>query len=236
MFSVIGCGFKIDNSLSFETSSVNMSGRYRDGFPIPLVPADNPMADNKVELGRQLFYDSRLSGDGSVSCAFCHQPSLAFTDGRSRAVGIQGNIHPPLGHVPGQRGLQCHLWVATTPVLRVSKTRCSIPLYNTQPPEMGAAGREAEILSRLKKDRDLRLLFHRAFPDDKYPVTMRNVIFALASFERTLISGNSPYDRWAYGADPDALNKDQRAGGQVVFLKKIELFSLSCRIQLFGAG
>ncbi|XPS88290.1 Di-heme cytochrome c peroxidase [Desulfosarcina variabilis str. Montpellier] len=222
MFSVIGCGFKIDNSLSFDQQSEYV-WQVPNGFPIPLVPADNPMTDNKVELGRQLFYDSRLSGDGSVSCAFCHQPSLAFTDGRSRAVGIQGNIHPRSAMSLANVAYNATLgW--DDPSLTRLEDQMLIPLYNTQPPEMGAAGREAEILSRLKKDRDLRLLFHRAFPDDKYPVTMRNVIFALASFERTLISGNSPYDRWAYGADPDALNKDQRAGARLFFSKRLNCF------------
>ena len=64
------------------------------GFPAPRVPPDNPMTPEKVELGRQLFHDPRLSGDGTVSCASCHRPELAYTDGRSRAVGFQENIHP----------------------------------------------------------------------------------------------------------------------------------------------
>ncbi len=110
------------------------------------------------------------------------------------------------------------------PTLTRLEDQILIPLHNTQPPEMGAAGREAEILNRLKKDRRLRRLFHGAFPDDKSPVTMRNVIFALAAFERTLISGNSPYDRWAYGAEPDVLNGDQRAGARLFFSRRLNCF------------
>ena len=64
------------------------------GFPVPLVPADNPMTPEKVELGRRLFYDARLSGNGTQSCASCHRPELAFTDGLARAVGSTGEQHP----------------------------------------------------------------------------------------------------------------------------------------------
>ena len=71
-----------------------------------------------------------------------------------------------------------------------------MPLLNTKPVEMGVAGREDEVLARFRDDGRYRQLFHRSFPEDEDPVSMRNVTQALASFERTLISGNSPYDRW----------------------------------------
>ena len=64
------------------------------GFPVPHVPVDNPMSASKVELGRHLFYDPRLSGNGTFSCASCHEQRLAFTDGRARAVGATGEMHP----------------------------------------------------------------------------------------------------------------------------------------------
>ena len=64
------------------------------GFPPPSVPADNPMSDAKVELGRHLFYDTRLSGNGTQSCASCHEQARAFTDGRARSVGSTGQVHP----------------------------------------------------------------------------------------------------------------------------------------------
>src|SRR5690606_31712049 len=65
-----------------------------DGFPEPRVPADNPMSDAKVELGRHLFYDVRLSGNETQSCASCHLQELAFTDGLPRGVGSTGQVHP----------------------------------------------------------------------------------------------------------------------------------------------
>ena len=99
-----------------------------------------------------------------------------------------------------------------------------MPLLNTRPHEMGVAGREEEVLSRLKKDRRMRRLFRRAFPDDRKPVTMQNAIYAVAAFERTLISGNSPYDQWAYAGKPNALSKEERAGARLFFSKRLSCF------------
>ncbi len=234
MLSVVGCdyGLKAKNTANLERQG-EFVWLVPEGFPNPTVPADNPMTWDKVELGRQLFYDSRLSGDGSVSCASCHQPGLAFTDGRGRAVGIQGNIHPRSAMSLTNVAYNATLgW--DDPTLTRLEDQILIPLYNMQPPEMGAAGREAKILTRLKEDRRLRRLFRYAFPHDKSPVTMRNVIYALASFERTLISGNSPYDRWAYGAEPDALDKDQRAGARLFFSKRLNCFRCHAGFNLSG--
>src|SRR5262245_15546143 len=64
------------------------------GFPAPTVPADNPMSAPRVELGRYLFYDARLSGNGTQSCATCHQQDRAFTDGRAQSIGSTGELHP----------------------------------------------------------------------------------------------------------------------------------------------
>src|SRR5262245_14678839 len=64
------------------------------GFPAPPVPAGNPMSVQKVELGRRLFYDKRLSNNGTFACASCHVQALAFTDGRATAIGSTGQLHP----------------------------------------------------------------------------------------------------------------------------------------------
>jgi cytochrome c peroxidase len=107
-------------------------------------------------------------------------------------------------------------------------------MYNTHPPEMGVTGHEEEILARFKKDRRMRRRFRQAFPRDPSPVAIHNVIYALACFERTLISGNTPYDRWAYGADPDALNPDQRAGARLFFSGRLRCFRCHAGFNLSG--
>jgi len=207
--------------------------RVPEGFPLPLVPPDNPMTRDKVELGRRLFYDSRLSGDGSVSCATCHQPELAFTDGKSQSVGMGGSIHPRSAMSLTNVAYNATLgW--DDPSLTRLEEQIRVPLLNTRPHEMGVAGREEEVLSRLKKDRRMRRLFRKAYPDDRNPVTMRNAIYAVAAFERTLISGNSPYDRWAYGGEPNALSKEERAGARLFFSKRLSCFQCHAGFNFSG--
>ena len=194
-----------------------------EGFPTPRVPPDNPMTSEKVELGRLLFHDPRLSGDGTLSCASCHQPGVAYTDGRNHAVGILGNIHPRSAMSLTNVAYNATLgW--DDPNLTRLEDQALVPLFNTQPPEMGVAGRENDVLARFKEDRRYRQLFIRAFLQDENPVNMRNVTYALASFERTLISGNSPYDRWAYSGQVTALDPDERAGARLFFSRRLSCF------------
>jgi len=194
-----------------------------EGFPVPLVPPDNPMTYEKIELGRQLFHDPRLSGDGSVSCATCHQPELAFTDGKPQSVGMQGSLHPRSAMSLTNVAYNATLgW--DDPSLTRLEDQIRIPLLNTQPHEMGVAGREDEVIARFKKDRRMQRQFRKAFPDDEHPMSMRNAIYAIAAFERTFISGNSPYDRWAYGGEVDALDSEERAGARLFFSKRLSCF------------
>jgi cytochrome c peroxidase len=203
------------------------------GFPTPRVPPDNPMTPAKIELGRRLFHDPGLSGDGTISCASCHHPELAYTDGRSQAVGVKENIHPrsamSLTNVAYNTVLG---W--DDPGLTSLEDQIRVPLYNTQPPEMGLVGREEEVLRRFRNHRSYRKRFSNTFPQDKNPVTIRNIIFALAAFERTLISGDSPYDRWAYGGDVAALDPDERAGARLFFSRRLNCFRCHSGFNLSG--
>ena len=79
---------------AFTCAGENYQWDLPPGFPVPRVPADNPMTVAKVELGHYLFYDTRLSVNGKGSCATCHKQELAFTDGRAVAVGVTGERHP----------------------------------------------------------------------------------------------------------------------------------------------
>jgi cytochrome c peroxidase len=120
------------------------------------------------------------------------------------------------------------------PSLTLLEDQVLVPLFNTQPLEMGVAGREEEVLARFRNDRRYLQLFQRAFPVDEDPVSMRNVTYALASFERTLISGNSPYDRWAYGGEVDALDPDERAGARLFFSQRLNCFRCHAGFNLSG--
>ena len=181
------------------------------GFPEPRVPAGNPMSAAKVALGRRLFHDRRLSLNGTQACADCHRPALAFTDGRARALGSTGAEHrrsaPSLANVAYAASLT---W-ADPKVTRL-EDQARIPLFGTDPVEMGFGGREAELEERLRGDAQVAALFAAAFPEDSSPVTVDNLTRALASFERTLVSGNSPYDRLVYQGKMDALSESAWRG------------------------
>jgi cytochrome c peroxidase len=166
-------------------------------FPVPVVPADNPMSAEKVELGRRLFYDKRLSGNQTQSCASCHQQALAFTDGRAHAIGSTGQTHrrstPSLTNVAYVSRLT---WV--NPLLDRLEDQARVPIFGESPVEMGIT--DAKIVTdRLEADADYRTRFSAAFPWETHPITLQNVLKALATFQRTLISGNAPYDRYVAG-------------------------------------
>jgi cytochrome c peroxidase len=173
--------------------------RLPPGFPAPRVPAGNPMTAAKVELGRHLFYERRLSIDGSYACASCHRQSLAFTDGRPRALGATGQLHPRSAMSLANAAYEPVLgW--DDPDLRRLEDQARVPMLNEHPIEMGLKGRERAVLARLRADPVYARLFADAFPGVRRPVYLPRTVQALASFERTLISGGSAFDRWLYAA------------------------------------
>ncbi len=193
------------------------------GFPAPRVPFDNPMTEEKVALGRHLFFDRRLSSKGNFSCASCHDPARAFTDGRPRAVGVTGEVHP--------RSSMSLANVAYSPVLtwanggiRRLEQQALIPMFGERPVEMGLGGREKWLLGLLRADSTYAPLFKGAFPGEADPVTLANCTRALASFERTLISGGSPYDRYKNGRIPDAIPDAAKRGEALFFSDRLECF------------
>ena len=169
------------------------------GFPPPRVPADNPMTAAKVELGRYLFYDRRLSGNGSQSCATCHDQTRAFADGWPRGIGSTGEVHP--------RSTMSLANVAYSPVLTWAnplltrlENQAAVPIFGDDPVEMGLRGRAQRFLDKARTDPRYPKLFRAAFPGPADPFTMENVTRALACFERTLISGRSAFDQGTMNA------------------------------------
>jgi len=204
------------------------------GFPRPVVPPDNPMTPAKIELGRLLFHDPRLSGNGKLACSGCHRPELAYTDGRARAVGATGEEHPR-----SATSLANVAYAATLGWDDPGQTRLEeqalVPLLNEHPVEMGVSGSEGAVLARLRGDPVYRELFGPAFPEDDGPLTLDHVTKALASFERTLISGGSPYDRWAYRGEVDALTPRARSGAALFFSRRLSCFRCHSGFNLSGS-
>jgi cytochrome c peroxidase len=188
------------------------------GFPTPCVPEDNPMSEAKVALGRRLFYDPRLSANGTQSCGSCHAPERAFTDGRARAVGSTGMLHPrgsmSLANVAYASSLT---WVdAHRGTLEEQQLG---PMLNREPIELGLSGREAEVLARLAADPRYAAQFRAAFPGE--PVDLSTVRKAIAGFERTLLSGDSPYDRWVWKDDARSLSDSAKRGMRLFFSDRL---------------
>lgn len=190
-------------------------------FPEPRVPDDNPMSDAKVELGRHLFYDVRLSGNETQSCASCHEQRLAFTDGLPRGEGSTGEIHPR-----GSMSLVNVAYAATltwsNPVLRRLEEQALVPMFGEEPVELGLGSQE-QVLERVRSEPRYPALFDSAWPGDDSPITLEHITDALASFQRTLISGNSSYDRYAAG-DESAISDSAKRGAELFFGEEAECF------------
>lgn len=186
------------------------------GFPSPAVPADNPMSDARVELGRHLFYDTRMSINGTQSCATCHRQELAFTDGLARAKGATGAVHPRSSMSLFNAAFAPSLtWAA--PMLVDFERQALVPMFGTDPVEMGLKGHERRLLQDLRGDGTYLRLFARAFDGDPRSFSVANIARALAAFQRSLVSARSPYDRYRYGGDPSAISEAAKRGEQIFF-------------------
>ncbi|MCG8468454.1 MAG: di-heme enzyme [Gemmatimonadetes bacterium] len=192
-----------------------------DGFPEPRVPVANPMTDEKVELGRHLFYDLRLSGNRTQSCASCHRQSAAFTDALPRSLGSTGEVHPRNAQSLANVGYQPVLTWAN-PSLELLSEQALTPMFGTEPVELGLAGLEEELILRIEEDATYERLFGEAYPEDS-AVTLEKITAAIASFQRTLISGDSPVDRDRLG-EPGAISDAARLGQALFFSERLECF------------
>ncbi len=189
-------------------------------FPAPRVPEDNPMTPEKVELGRRLFYDTRLSGNETQSCASCHIQEAAFTDRLPRGVGSTGDVHPRASMSLTNMGYQPVLTWAN-PNLTTLAEQALIPMFGEDPVELGMSGREEELFARLEAEPIYRRLFPAAYPDDPV-INLSTITRAIASFQRILISGNSRIDQARRGEI--ALTESERLGQNLFFSERMECF------------
>ncbi|MEZ4327884.1 MAG: di-heme enzyme [Polyangiales bacterium] len=193
-----------------------------DGFPTPRIPEDNPLTQAKVELGRFLFYDVRLSDNETQSCSSCHRQELAFTDGLARSVGSTGQVTPRGAMSLGNVAYSATLNWANDRVVHL-EDQARIPLFGENPVELGLGGLENVLIARLEADERYPSMFADAFPFESEPITVENVLRALASFQRTLITGESAYDRHVRG-DANALSASAQRGLELFFSERLECF------------
>ncbi len=178
------------------------------------------MSEAKIELGRRLFFDTRLSVDNTYSCASCHKPELAFTDGLARAKGVHGGLHP--------RNTMSLVNVAYNPVFGWAsretdslEKQALIPMFNQAPKELGLQEPIDEIIKRFSLDPLTKGLFQQAFPKQSPATSLDTIAKAIAAFERTLIFGNSAYDRYVFLDDQKALTENQKAGMRLFFSQRL---------------
>jgi cytochrome c peroxidase len=174
------------------------------------------MSASKVELGRHLFHDRRLSANGTQSCSSCHRQELAFTDGLPHALGSTGQLHRRSAMTLTNVGYNVVLTWADPGVRRLEE-QALIPMLGEQPVELGLKGGERALCARLAVDPLYAALFRAAFPNATTPITFANIRKAIACFERTLVSGNSPYDRLVYQGQMDALSPPAWRGMRLFF-------------------
>ncbi len=167
------------------------------------VPRNNQLTAAKVELGRKLFFDARLSADGKVSCATCHDPKLAFADGKTVAEGIGGKL--------GTRNSPTLLNAMFTPNQfwdgRAGSLEDQAIQPLTNPLEMGNASHD-EVVARLRALADYRAEFQSVFGGE---ANIARVGLAIAAYERTLIAADSPFDRFLHG-QTDAISDAAKRG------------------------
>lgn len=180
-------------------------------FPAMRIPTDNPQTPAKIELGRKLFYDKRLSADNTLSCSDCHIQAFAFSNaGNKVSVGIRGQKGtrnaPSLGNVGYRRSF---FWEGGSPSLELQAMG---PI--TAHDEMGSE--PSALVAKLRGVPAYQKAFSSVFSDG---VTMLNITKAIASFERTIISNRSPYDRYRAG-DEKALSSAALRGLELFFGEK----------------
>src|SRR5215831_254876 len=187
-FSMIACENKETDSFKPEIQPL----------PPPLaryeameIPPDNPMTPEKVALGRQLFFDKRLSVDGSRSCYSCHVCEHGLTDGLPKAIGAFNKQLPRSSPALWNIGYhKMFYWDGRSPSLEKQA------MAAWQGGNMGAKDHESEIVAKINGLEGYYSQFHKVFGSD---ATAENIMQALSAFERTIVSGDTAWDRWQAG-------------------------------------
>lgn len=226
LLATLGCGGGGGGLTVTDTTPTAPAGAWQwslpAGFPVPAVPADNPMSEARVDLGRFLFYDKRLSGNGTQACAGCHLQSKAFTDGFTVSRGSTGEFTHRSAQTLANAAYHPTITWANPSLLSLER-QMEVPLFGENPVEMGVNdGNKAEVLQRLKTVPEYPARFAAAFAGETDPVSWANVIKAIASFQRALVSGNSRYDQFQAGKT--TLTPAETRGMNLFFGEKAECF------------
>jgi len=185
------------------------------GLPPLPIPADNPQTPAKIALGEQLFNDKRFSATGEIGCVSCHEPAKAFSDSpkpvSTGVRGLTGTRNAPT--VINAAYLDSQFWDGREPSLEAQSLQ---PFVN---PVEGGLADHGPILEVVRTDPQYRAAFQDVFGVEPEQITMDHVAKAIASFERTLIAGDSPFDRFYFGGEQDAMTPQQIRGLSVFLVE-----------------
>lgn len=201
--ALVGCKRAVSNRPIGKTVQIPVPL----GLPALPIPANNPPTAETIALGRRLFYDTHVSVDNTLSCASCHDPKAYFTDGKNVSTGVRGALgvrNAPT--ILNAAYLPFQFWDGRAITL---EEQAAFPIAN--PVEMSQP--HAADVSKLGDDPQYRSMFQSAFGTSD--VNIQRVEEALASFERTALTGNSAFDRYQYGGDKTALTPAQLRGFMV---------------------
>lgn len=205
IFSVVIVSCSSKNSEEYTPVPVNLQipELFQQRLINPIIPADNPLTEEGISLGKKLFFDRRLSKNNSKSCASCHNPDNAFTDIAQFSVGVDGQI--------GTRNSMPLFNLAWNFNERFAWDGSELSLERqvfepvTNPLEMDSNWQD--VVNKLQQDNEYPDLFFQAFGTNIIDSNL--VVKAIAQFERTLVSGNSKFDRYLQGnaeLTPEELN------------------------------
>ena len=221
-YTLLSCISAFTSLMMFATPAQSEDWKWQlpAHIPEPRVPADNPMSTAKVELGRHLFYDKRLSVNATLSCASCHQQERAFVDSGALSHGATGEpTHRNALSVANSAWNATYNWA--NPAIVTLEQQVLVPLFSQNPVEMSVTdANKQKILEQLNQDPVYQTLFPAAFPEAEEAMTMSDVIMALASFQRSIISVNSRFDRFVLGKEE--LDESAQRGFDLFFGEKAE--------------
>ncbi|MDT0603430.1 methanobactin export MATE transporter MbnM [Thalassotalea castellviae] len=211
MLTLVSCGENKKSTAQYQWS-------IPQGFPKPQVPSNNEMSTEKVALGKRLFYDKNLSFNRQQSCESCHQQAFAFAEPKVTSVGTSGETHrrnaPALVNIAYNKTLT---WAHDG--LTSLEQQILIPMFGESPIELGITHHDSEVLARFNTA-EYKPLFSAAFPGQT--ISFDLMVKALASFVRSLISLNAPFDQYAYQGDDSAISTSALRGMNLFFSEKLE--------------
>ncbi|CAA0105744.1 Cytochrome c551 peroxidase [BD1-7 clade bacterium] len=206
-----------------QQAETNFIWNIADNIPLPIQPADNIASEEKFELGRHLFYDTRLSGNGTQACVSCHEQDKAFSDGKATPTGSTGDVLARNSQALVNTAYNASYTWANTSLVRLEQ-QILIPLFGESPIEHGInENNKADVLSTIASDPTYQTLFSDAFNVPADQVDYNHIIDALAVFVRGLNSFNSSYDQFQRG-DTSALSASALRGSQLFFSEDLECF------------